>query len=158
MTTTQTDYQTTVRVKASPDAVFDALTTPGGLAGWWNPATGSGQAGGELKFMMSAPEPLVVHVDEATRPKTVQWTVTECPFLADWVGTRPTFTITPLDDDSCELNFHHEGLGQQLECFDMCTQSWDHFVTTSLRDYLEVGQGSPNGSPPDRARRRAQGR
>jgi uncharacterized protein YndB with AHSA1/START domain len=40
-----TDYQTTIRVKASPDDLFDALTTVTGLAAWWNPATGSGEAG-----------------------------------------------------------------------------------------------------------------
>ena len=38
-----TDYQTSIRVKASPDALFDALTTVTGLAAWWNPATGSGE-------------------------------------------------------------------------------------------------------------------
>jgi uncharacterized protein YndB with AHSA1/START domain len=49
------EYQTTIRVKASPDALFDALTTVTGLAAWWNPATGSGDAGGELRFIMNAP-------------------------------------------------------------------------------------------------------
>jgi uncharacterized protein YndB with AHSA1/START domain len=152
-----TDYQTTIRVKASPDAVFDALTTVTGLAAWWNPATGSGATGGELRFVMSAPEPLVIYVDEATRPASVRWTVTDCPFLPDWIGTRPTFTITPLDSDACELHFHHQGLSEELECTDMCTRSWNHYMT-SLRDYLEVRRGSPYGSPADRARREAEGR
>jgi hypothetical protein len=151
-----TDYQTTVRVKASPDAVFDALTTVTGLAAWWNPATGSGQAGGELRFIMNAPEPLVIHVDEASRPTSVRWTVTDCPFLPDWEGTRPRFTINRLDGDMSELQFHHEGLSGDLECIDMCTRSWNHYMT-SLRDYLEAGRGSPFGSPEDRARREAQG-
>ena len=101
------DYQATIRVKASPDALFGALTTVSGLAAWWNPATGSGETGGELRFIMNAPEPLVIHVDEAIRPTSVRWTVTDCPFLPDWVGTRPTFTITPLDGDTSELHFRH---------------------------------------------------
>src|SRR5215470_12898824 len=42
-----TDYETTIHVTAPPDAVFDALTTTSGLAAWWNPATGSGERGGE---------------------------------------------------------------------------------------------------------------
>src|SRR5262245_31231962 len=108
--TATTDYQTTIRVKASPDALFDALTTPTGLAEWWNPAGGSGETGGELRFVMNAPEPLVIHVDEATRPTSVQWTVTECPFLPDWLGTQPTFTIKPVDGSTSELHFHHRGL------------------------------------------------
>jgi uncharacterized protein YndB with AHSA1/START domain len=151
------DYQTTVRVKASPDALFDALTTTTGLAAWWNPATGSGQTGGELRFIMNAPEPLVIHVDEAARPISVRWTVTDCPFLPDWIGTTPTFTITRIADDTSELHFHHQGLNEKLECIDMCTRSWNHYMT-SLRDYLEVDRGSPFGSPADQARRQAQAR
>src|SRR5579871_2036707 len=97
------DYQTALRINASPDAVFDALTTVTGLAAWWNPATGSGETGGELRFIMNAPEPLVIHVDEATRASCVRWSVTDCPFLPDWIGTKPTFTITRLDAATCEL-------------------------------------------------------
>ena len=29
------DYQTTIRVLADADTVFDALTTPAGLTAWW---------------------------------------------------------------------------------------------------------------------------
>lgn len=149
------DYQTTTRVKASPDALFDALTTLTGLAAWWNPATGSGKTGGELRFIMNAPEPLVIHVDEATRPTIVRWHVTDCPFLPDWIGTRPTFTITPVDSETSELHFHHKGLSEELECIDVCTRSWNHYMR-SLRDYLEAGHGTPYGSPADRARREAE--
>jgi hypothetical protein len=83
------DYQTIIRVKAAPEAVFDALTTVTGLAAWWNPATGSGETGDELRFIMNAPEPLVIHVDEASRPTRVRWTVTECPFLRTGSGRNP---------------------------------------------------------------------
>src|SRR5215472_14679030 len=153
---TPADYQTTIRVNASPDSLFDALTTVTGLAAWWNPASGSGDTGGELRLIMNAPEPLVIHVDEATRPTSVRWTVTDCPFLPDWIGTRPTFTITPVDGDTSELHFHHQGLSEELECIDMCTRSLD-FYMTSLRDYLEGGCGNPYGSRADRARREVEG-
>ncbi|MFI6484476.1 SRPBCC domain-containing protein [Nonomuraea sp. NPDC050663] len=152
--TSTADYQTTVRVKASPDALFDALTTTTSLAAWWNPVTGFGTTGGELRFHMNAPDPLVIQVDEATRPTSVRWTVVDCPFLPDWIGTRPTFTITPGDGDAAELFFRHQGLSEELECFGMCTRSWQHYMT-SLRDYLESGGGSPFGSPADLARRQA---
>jgi uncharacterized protein YndB with AHSA1/START domain len=155
LSATPAEYQTTIRVKASPDAVFDALTTVTGLAAWWNPVSGSGETGGELRFNMNAPEPLVIQVDEATRPTSVRWTVIDCPFLPDWIGTRPTFTITPVDGETFDLHFRHQGLTEELECIDMCTRSWNHYMT-SLRDYLEVGRGSPFGSPADRARRTAQ--
>jgi uncharacterized protein YndB with AHSA1/START domain len=151
------DYQTTIRVNATPDALFDALTSVTGIGAWWNPATGSGETGGELRLVMSAPEPLVIHVDEAIRPALVRWSVSECAFLPDWIGTRPTFTITAIDSGTSELHFHHVGLSDGLDCIDICSRSWDHYMN-SLRDYVEAGRGSPYGSPADRARREAEGR
>jgi uncharacterized protein YndB with AHSA1/START domain len=150
------DYQRTIRITASPDAIFDALTTVPGLAGWWTRVTGSGEAGGELRFYFDPPEPCVMHVDQATRPRSVQWTVTNC-FLPEWVGTQPVFGIIPVDGGASELSFCHQGITPALECFDMCTNGWDHFLG-SLRDYAETGKGSPVGSPADSARREARSR
>jgi hypothetical protein len=88
----------------------DIHPTVEGLAAWWNPVVGSGATGGELRFVMDAPQPLVIRVDEATRPTSVRWTVTGCPFLTDWVGTEPAFTITPIDDGNAMLELEHHGL------------------------------------------------
>jgi uncharacterized protein YndB with AHSA1/START domain len=152
--TTGTDYHITVRIGAEAAEVFDALTTIGALTAWWSPVTGSGLQGGELLFpMVVGHTPLHVRVDEATHPRTVRWTVSECTFMPDWVGTQPTFTITPIDEGSSELTFEHHGLNDGLECNDMCSRSWDHFVGTSLRELLESGTGAPNRSPRDLARR-----
>ena len=146
------DYQKTIHVNAGPEALFDALTTLPGLAAWWTRATGSGETGGELRFFFDPPEPCVMRVDEASRPTTVRWTVTGCDFLPDWVGTRPTFTITAADGGA-ELQFRHHGLTEELDCIDMCTRGWDHFLG-SLRQYAEVGRGMPRGSTAELARRR----
>jgi uncharacterized protein YndB with AHSA1/START domain len=155
--TTSTDYRTTVRINAPADAVFDAVTTTDGLTAWWNPVTGSGLTGGELRFpMMADQSPLLIKVDEAIRPTAVRWTVAECTVMQDWVGTRPTFTIAPTDEESCVLTFEHRGLTDDLECKDFCARSWDHFVGTSLRELAEGGAGAPNRSPRDLARRAAE--
>ena len=114
--TTSTDYRIGVRINARADVVFDAVTTTESLTAWWSKVTGSGITGGELRFPMVADQrPLLIHVDEATRPTTVRWTVTDCTFMEDWVGTQPTFTITPIDHGSCELIFEHRGLDERLD-------------------------------------------
>ncbi|HEX2901872.1 MAG TPA: hypothetical protein VHO01_00330 [Jatrophihabitans sp.] len=76
--------------------------------------------------------------------------------MQDWVDTQPTFTIVPIDDRSCEVTFEHRGLTDELECKDMSSRSWDHFVGTSLRELAEGGPGAPNRSPRDLARRAAE--
>ena len=92
MSSTSTDYRTKIRVNAPADLVFDQVTSPEALTAWWSPVTGSGLTGGELRFPMVAGQPpLLVRVDEATRPSTVRWTVIECTFMQDWVGTQPEF-------------------------------------------------------------------
>lgn len=149
------DYQKTIRVQANPDALFDAITTPAGLAAWWTDVTGDGGTGGELSFTFDPPEPLVIHVDQATRPLSVRWTVISCDFLPDWVGTRPAFTIVPVDGDASELQVHHQGLTRELDCIDQCTRGWNHFLE-SLRHYVESGLGMPRGSSAERARRTRQ--
>jgi uncharacterized protein YndB with AHSA1/START domain len=159
MTDLTSDYRTTIHIDAAADTVFDAITSAERLQAWWSPVTGSGSTGGDLRFLMVADQPpLLIHVDEATRPTEVRWTVRECTFMEDWVGTRPTFTIVPVDDDACELTFVHHGLDDSLECKDMCSRSWDHFVRTSLRELAEGGPGAPNRSPRDLARRAAEAR
>lgn len=144
------DYEKTIRVHADPEAVHSALTTTAGLSAWWTRATGTGQAGGDLRFWFDRPEPLVMHVDQVTA-SMVQWRVTDCAFLTEWVGTRPTFAITEIDRKPCEIHFRHHGLTPALECIEMCTRGWNHFIP-SLVQYLETGAGNPHGSPADLAR------
>ncbi len=148
-----TDYRKTILVQARPEVLFDALTSVSGLSAWWTGVTGSGDTGGELTFCFDPPEPLVMHVEEATRPHAVRWAVTSCGFLPDWVGTRPSFTITPAGDGASELRFRHYGLNAELDCIDQCTSGWNHFLG-SLRQYAESGRGMPRGSAEDIARRR----
>jgi uncharacterized protein YndB with AHSA1/START domain len=141
--TTTTDYRTTLHIRADADAVFDAVTTTDGLGSWWTRATGSGETGGELRFFFSVPEPCVMRVDRADRPGRVEWTVTDCAFLPEWVGTRPTFTIVA-GDERTTVHFRHHGLNSALGCIEMCTDGWNTHLASLVR-HLEDGAGSPFG-------------
>lgn len=148
------DYTARITIASDPETVFDAITTVGGLADWWNPVSGSGEEGGELRFDMGRTEgPLVISVHTAQRATVVVWNVLACPFLPDWDGTTITFDLGRGDDGQCELFFRHHGLTPQLDCYDICQPSWDHYLLTSLRAYVTAGTGSPHGSDADNARR-----
>lgn len=140
-TATTHDYQRTVHIEAPAEAVFAALTTTSGVSGWWMPASGSGTAGGELRLAFP-PGPGEFAVEVAEPAHRVVWRVLTCDFLPDWVGTRIHFTLRPGDGGGTVLDFRHEGLTPQLECFDQCRQGWD-FYLPSLRDYLDTGTGRP---------------
>ena len=138
----EADYQAVVLVESPPEAVFDALTTITGLAGWWAPVTGAGSEGGELRFVFDGEDPLIIHVDMARRPSAITWTVLECEFLPDWAGTTLSFELTSRENGGCELHFRHHGLTPQLECFAVCTAGWDYHLS-SLHDFVESGHGRP---------------
>ena len=140
-----TDYEKVITVEASADAVFNALTTVEGLAGWWTSrVAGSSGQGGEVRFTFDGPDSCDMFVESAERPALVRWKVRACPFLPDWVGTHPTFTITPVADAS-QLHFRHHGLQPTLECWDDCRPGWDHYLP-SLKALVESGEGFPYAS------------
>jgi uncharacterized protein YndB with AHSA1/START domain len=135
-------YRSQVQFSKPPEVVFDALTTLAGLAGWWSPVTGSGATGGELRLDHNHPDPLVISVAAADRPRSVAWTVLAYPLNPEWVGTHITFTLRPSRAGGTILEFRHDGLTPQLECYDHCSRGWDYFLP-SLRDHVETGTGSP---------------
>jgi uncharacterized protein YndB with AHSA1/START domain len=147
------DYVSRLTLNASPDAVFDALTTLDGLAAWWTPVTGSGLTGGQLSFDFGPTSQAVMRVDLAERGVGVHWTNVAC-HVTDWVGTTLHFDITPTPTGGTELRFRHAGLTPRLECFSDCKSGWDHFIP-SLGAYVETGVGHPTQSEADLARRAA---
>lgn len=145
------DYTADLTLDASPDTVFDALTTTEGLTAWWTPTTGNGLAGGELTFHFSPDAQAVMRVDSAERGVGVRWTNIACQ-VEDWIGTGVHFDLEPLPSGGTRLHFRHAGLTPQLVCFEDCRSGWDHFIP-SLAAYTETGTGHPNQSPEDLARR-----
>lgn len=137
-------YQSVVQFSEPPDVVFDALTTLSRLAGCWSPVSGSGAAGGELRFTHRGIESLIISVDTADRPQSISWTVLAYSPQPEWVGTHITFMLRPGQSGGTKLEFGHHGLTPQLECYDQCSRGWEH-VLPSLRDYVETGTGSPLG-------------
>jgi len=71
----------------------------------------------------------------AHHPDVVIWEVAASPLVPEWVGTRPTFTMTATNH-GCRLDFAHHGLVPALDCFDRCATDWGHFLP-QIRDHAE---------------------
>jgi uncharacterized protein YndB with AHSA1/START domain len=130
------DYQATMNINASPDAVFEALTTTSAISNWWVTASGGGNTGDEL-IIHFGDSPLICHVDEAERPAHVRWTALDCDLEPDWVGTEIIFDLRPAPDGGTHLDFRHHGLTPQLECFEMCQSGWIQALG-GLLNYVET--------------------
>lgn len=140
-TETTASFEAIKTFTSSPDAVFNALASAEAVSKWWVSATGDGAAGGEITFDFGE-GPLVVRVDEATRPTHVQWTPLVCAPVEDWIGTTIRFEIAPSGDGGSVLHFRHIGLTPQLECFEMCHLGWTTYLA-SLVSYVDRGEGHP---------------
>jgi uncharacterized protein YndB with AHSA1/START domain len=138
--THQGDYQTIVTINASPEAVFDALTTTKGISGWWGEAKGDATTG-ELVVRFGERRKFI-HVDEAARPSTVRWTVRKSEPSPEWKGTTITFELTPEGDDQTQLRFRHHGLTPDLDCYGDCSAAWP-MVLGNLVNYVEAGTENP---------------
>jgi uncharacterized protein YndB with AHSA1/START domain len=137
-----------VGIKAPLTAVYEALATREGAAGWWTTNTqGESKVGGMLKFVFSADGKELGGFDIkvlALEPgKRVLWQVIEGP--AEWVGTKISFDLKQEGDYSIVL-FKHEGWKEPVEFMHHCSTKWAIFLM-SLKSLLETGKGAP--SPDD---------
>jgi hypothetical protein len=149
VTTAADDYDYEMQVHAPRAQVMTALTDDAVICRWWTAATRSERHGNEVRLFMGGDAPFVAFtVEQLPGTGEVTWTVTDCAVMADWNGTKPSFSVQQRDDGICSIEFRHIGLSPALECFDQCRAGWNHFMP-SLHQFLETGEGRPN-EPRDR--------
>ena len=125
----------------------DATTKIGNLPEWW----GVGYAGSSEKpndtfvIKMGGESFFNFTVEEIIPGKKVVWMVTDCymPWYNDkkeWTDTKLVFTLNE-DNGVTNLNFIHEGLTPEIDCFKDCSTGWTHWIKKSLFSYLTTGKG-----------------
>jgi uncharacterized protein YndB with AHSA1/START domain len=138
------DYSYEMQVHTPLPQIIAALTDDAVISRWWTAVTRSERHDDEVRLFMGGDGPaVVVTVEHAAGTGEVTWTVTDCAVMADWVGTKPSFSVQQSDDGTCTIAFRHIGLSPALPCFDQCRAGWNHFMP-SLQQFLETGVGRPN--------------
>ncbi|MEZ0094012.1 SRPBCC domain-containing protein [Streptacidiphilus sp. EB129] len=128
-----------IGVTSSPDEVYGALTTVGGLASWWTEDTdGDGAVGGVLRFRFVAGG-FDMKVLETRPAELVLWEVVDGP--EEWIGTQVRFELKQEDGFTIVL-FRHEGWKEPVEFMYHCSTKWATFLM-SLKRLLETGRGEP---------------
>ena len=125
---------------SSPEAVYDALTTVDGLAGWWATDT-SGDPGldGVIAFRF-VPGGFDMKVVELVPASYVLWEVVDGP--EEWLGTRISWELAQKDDWTIVL-FKHAGWSEPVEFMHHCSTKWASYLL-SLKALLETGVGAPD--------------
>ena len=84
-------------------------------------------------------------VAELIPGKRVVWLVKDCnmPWYSnkkEWANTKLIFDLQENNSET-ELNFTHEGLTPDVECYKDCKPGWMHWIKTSLLSYFTTGKG-----------------
>jgi uncharacterized protein YndB with AHSA1/START domain len=131
------------QVKASPRAVYQAITEAGGLRSWWTtdaqaePTAGSLAVfhfeGGQVQMRM--------RVQSLDPDRAVRWQVEE-PSPPEWKGTTVTWDLTEREGGT-EVLFGHRGWNSTEGSFPFINYSWGYYLL-SLVKHLEEGKGFPH--------------
>jgi len=142
-------YQLTIN--AAPAKVFEALTHPKHIAGWWTPdCTADQKEGGRARFEFKSAEGKldgysVMRIVRLVPGKLVEWKCLEQDYqgIKDWIGTTIRFRLSSNAQQGTDLDFAHLDWQNTQGSYHRCTDGWEHVIKTSLKNYLETGKGEP---------------
>ena len=128
-----------VGITATPEKVYEALTTVDGLAAWWTTDT-KGTGDGTLMFRFGDVGGFDMKVLDLRQGKSVLWEVIDGPI--EWIGTTVTFDLTQ-DGEWTIVRFAHAGWREPVEFMNHCGTKWAIFLM-SLKALVETGTGAPH--------------
>lgn len=134
-------------VDQTPEEVFRAIND---VRGWWSEDIegGTGKADDEFTYRYADAHRCRIKITELVPSQRVTWRVLDSYFdftrdKAEWTDTEIHFEIAARDGTT-EIRFTHVGLAPESECFEVCSDSWEFYLYTSLRTLIRTGRGLPN--------------
>ncbi|MCH5719513.1 SRPBCC family protein [Niabella hibiscisoli] len=127
-------------IEQSAGAIYAALTTQDGLAGWWTPQTVAlPQVGSISRFSFGPDYFKEMEVMELVASSRVKWRCLKG--FEDWIGTVITFELEPHPKGTV-VTLHHEGWLVYTKEFASCSFDWALFLR-SLKFLCQTGKGFP---------------
>ena len=134
------DINHRVGIKASPEKIYEALTTNDGLAKWWtNDISGAGGVGSIIEFRFNGGGP-DFSVVELVANKTVRWKHSG-NMPEPWMGTEILFQLQ-VEAEQTFVRFTHSDWKEPTDFMAHCSTKWAVFLI-SLKDAVESNQGRP---------------
>jgi hypothetical protein len=145
-------FTKTITVSKSASEAFDAIQN---FRGWWSEEIdGHTDRLNETFFYHYKDIHLCkIMLIEAVPGKKLVYQVTENEFnfikdQSEWVNTKLIFNIKS-PGDRTEVEFTHQGLVPDYECYEVCNDAWSGYITNSLKNFIETGKGNPNPKDKD---------
>jgi uncharacterized protein YndB with AHSA1/START domain len=127
----------TFKIKASPDKVFEGISTSKGLDNWWTKSSEVKPGVGEVYTLGFGPQynwKAVVTKYKTDTEFELQMTEAD----ADWHGTKVGFLLNSKENNT-EVNFYHIGWPQNNDHYKISTYCWAMYLRI-LKRYIEFGE------------------
>ena len=127
-------------IEAQANKVYQALTTPEGVSGWWTSQNKIGEKVGDSNiFDFGNRYHNEMKIIQLEQDKKVEWAC----LVGDkeWVGTKILFRVEEIDG-STALRFSHSNWKDETDFFASCNYQWGYYLM-SLKLYCETGKGMP---------------
>lgn len=140
------NFIATLLVDQTPKEVFDAVRN---VRGWWseNIEGSTAQLNDEFIYHYQDVHITKIKLTEVIPNKKIVWYVMNNTFKFtkdknEWTGNQMIFEITEKDHKT-ELRFTQAGLIPEYECYDICSNAWNHYIQDSLQSLITTGKGEP---------------
>ena len=131
-------------VDESPQKVYEAVNN---VRGWWTPNLegSTHRLNDEFEVRFGDVHYSKQKLTEVVQNEKVVWLVTDSKLSFvdnknEWVNTRIIFEIAKTGGKT-QVVFTHEGLVQDVECYDACTDAWSGYILGSLRNLIMTKKG-----------------
>lgn len=141
-------FTTSITVKNDISSAFDSIKN---FRGWWSEEIeGNTDKLNETFFYHYKDVHLCkIKLIEIIANKKLVYQVVDNEFnftkdKTEWINTKLIFNLSEEDGDT-KIEFIHEGLVPEYECYKVCNDAWTSYIQGSLKNYIETGEGKPNG-------------
>jgi hypothetical protein len=141
------NFTTGILVDQTAKEVFNAINN---VRGWWSENINGNTDKLNAEFLYNYKDVHIckMKIVEFVPNKKVVWHVLNNHFnftedKSEWVNTKVIFEISEKDGKT-QLQFTHEGLVPQYECYQVCNDAWTSYIQGSLKNLITSGKGKPN--------------
>lgn len=145
-------YTATILVDQDPETAFNAITN---FRAWWSEEIEgtTDKLHEEFFYHYKDIHLCKIKLIEAVPGKRLVYQVLENEFnfikdKTEWVNTKLIFEITS-ENGKTKVQFTHEGLVPEYECYNVCNDGWSSYIKNSLYSLITTGKGEPNPKDKD---------
>lgn len=143
------NYTISITSPTTAERAYDAITKE--MSEWWTPMSSQfKETGDEAKTGFGGNSYWAFKAITLNAPYQVELECIESRMIMDsldnaeeWLGTILRFDISEHEGQT-RIIFTHFGLHPKLQCYDVCSGGWNHYIPGSLRNYLHNVGGNPN--------------